>query len=487
MSHSKTYKVLLLSSSKLVRSIVVIVCAMVLSRVLILRDYATYQQSLLVYQFAAPIMMLGLHQSLFYFLSVEKERAKCILFEHLSVLFVMGTVFSLFLLVGGRHLIAWMFNNPSLNYILLLFAPYPFFVLPVNAINSCLVTRDRVQELVIYNISSRIIIVTVIVSSTLIWRTTSAAILSTVIGYGIVFFPGIALMWNSCKEGELHPRFSEIISILEFSGPLALSEAMGTISKALDKVVVSSLCLPEEFALYVNGAIEVPLIDIVVGSIASVITPEMAGYYKNDSIDNVIQTWSNAIIRSASVLLPTMGFILVLAPELITLLFSSRYLKSAYTLRVYALNLPIRSIAFGAIFIAINKPKVILHGTLFVLLINLVLTLLFVPLLGATGAAWATVISLWSMAVYYFLWLSKFSGKTMSQMIAWKSVRKLAFPVVYASCLSLLLGYIFPMEGMIKLIVTSAFYFCFVSIIYIRSGVFDIASIMKTIRLRLKK
>ena len=80
------------------------------------------------------------------------------LIENLTLLFVLGGVFSLFLLAGGNKLLAWQFSNPDLEKTLLWMIPYPLFTLPAALLGAVLVVQGKVNTLTIYNILSRLLL-----------------------------------------------------------------------------------------------------------------------------------------------------------------------------------------------------------------------------------------------------------------------------------------------------------------------------------------
>ena len=73
---SRTKKVFVLSLGQTLTTIAGIISGMVAARLLTKHDYATLRQTMLAYNFAAPILMLGLPNALYYFLPREHERKK---------------------------------------------------------------------------------------------------------------------------------------------------------------------------------------------------------------------------------------------------------------------------------------------------------------------------------------------------------------------------------------------------------------------------
>lgn len=397
--YSRTFKAGLLASGHFLTSCVSLVSMMVLARVLTMRDYATYKQTMLAYAFAAPLLTLGLPQALYYFLPGERERARAVLLENLLLLGGMGAVFSLFLLLGGNKLLALRFNNPDLAKTLLILAPYPLFMLPASALGACLMARDRVKQLAIFNVLSRLLMLAAVVAACLIWRTPTAALIGTVAGAGIVLFPAMKLMLGSCKDGKRKPTAWGMRSQLNYSVPLGLATMIATISLGLDKVLVSSLCNPEAFAVYVNGAIEIPLIGVLTGSVTAVLIPDFTRLYRVGEYEQILALWHRAIVKCATFIYPVGIFLFVMAPEIMRLLFSARYSESALPFRIYLLLLPARITSFGAIFMASGNNRLILYRVLVGLILNFALTVGLIYWVGAFGAAIGTVVVMYFWSI----------------------------------------------------------------------------------------
>ncbi|NQT04252.1 MAG: oligosaccharide flippase family protein [Planctomycetes bacterium] len=464
MSQSRTVKAGILASGSFLTTCVRLISAVVLARLLSMYDYATYRQTLLAYAFISPLLMLGLPQALYYFLPGENKRPRTVLVENLLLLSFMAGLFTLFLLFGGNRLLAWRFNNPDIARTLLILAPYPLFMLPASAFGACLITRDRVKQVAVFNVLSRLFMLGTVLTAVLIWRTPAAAIVGTVVGAGIVLLPALKLMFTACNVGSLLPSTKGMWSQLKYAVPLGLAGIIGTISLSLDKMIVSSMCSPEQFAVYVNGAIEIPLIGVLTGSVIAVLVPDFVRMYKADQYQELRALWHRAMVRCLAILLPAMGFILVMAPEIMRVLFSAKYENSAYPFRIYALMLPIRSTSFGAVLMATNHTRTITIGSLLGLIANGVLSVLFVYFIGPIGAAWATVLSVFGLALFYSYIIRgylQFNGKSM---LPWKSIVQLFVAVVLPTLIVITILPVLPKNDILRLTLAS---FTFLSILFI--------------------
>jgi O-antigen/teichoic acid export membrane protein len=391
-----------MASGHFLRASVGLVSLAILARVLTVDDYATYRQTLLAYTFISPLLILGLPEALYYFLPTEQQRARGVLRENLLLLGVMGVAFSLFLFCGGNRLLAWRFDNPALKHTLMIFAPYPLFMLPAVALDSCLLARDKVARAAIFNVLSRVVLLVIVTIAALIWRTSSATVIAIVISAAVTLGPAVALMYSATKGTRSDISWGGAKAQLKLSVPLALAGMVAMLSAHIDKVIVSSMCSLRQVAVYMNGAIELPLIEVITASAMCVILPDLTTYFKEGRLSDLLVLWRRTAEKCLVILAPAMAFVLALAPELMTVLFSAKYTESAYPLRIYALILPVRATKLATLFIAIGRSGFVTVAATIGLIVNVILSILFVGWMGPVGAAWATVISIYAMRMCAF-------------------------------------------------------------------------------------
>lgn len=390
---SRTFKAGLLAFGNLLTSLVALISFGILARIFDRHDYATYRQTLLAYNSIAPLLMAGLPQALFYFLPTGAARVRTILVENLGLLAGIGALFGLFLVLGGNELLARWFDNPDLSRTLLCLTPYALLALPITALSSCLAARDRIRQVVWYNISSRIAILICVVAPALIWRDPLAAIAGTVIGAALILLPGLALMLGSCREGSWRPTAAGMAEQLRYSLPLGAAGIVGALNINLDKILVSGFFEPERYSVYVNGAFQVPLFAVITNSATAVILPEMTAHYREGRHREAIGMWRRATVKCALVVLPIAVFLFAMGPEFIRIVFSREYTESAVVFRLYVLLLPLRIVGLNAAFQAAGRSGLVLLRVLIAIVLNVALglILLHVEAIGYLGPAIATV------------------------------------------------------------------------------------------------
>ncbi|MHC4075433.1 MAG: lipopolysaccharide biosynthesis protein [Planctomycetota bacterium] len=466
MAENRAFKAGILASGQFLTTCIRLITIVILARLLTVHDYATFVQTLLAYTFVEPLLKLGLPQALYYFLPGEKNKPRTILTENILLLGIMGGIFTAFLLFGGNRLLAWHFNNPDLAKTLLILSPYPLFMLPVSAISACLIARDRVKHVAIYNVVSRLVKLGIVITISMIWRTPTAAITGTLIGAVIIFGPALKLMFASCNVGSFLPTYRGAWTQVNYAIPLGLATIIGAVYRNLDKVVVSSLCTPEQFAIYVNGAIEIPLIGIITGSVISVLIPDFVKMYKASRCDEIRELWHRAMSKCLAILTPVMGFILVMAPEIMRVLFSAKYEGSAYPFRVYSLMLPIRATTYTAVLMSINHTKTITCVAVPALLLNGILSIFFVKLIGPIGAAWATVLATLTVSVTFSLFIAKYLSFSYKNIMPWKNILKTFIAAAMPTLVIYLFVPVLPENDILRLTITGVAFCLLIALSY---------------------
>lgn len=482
MASSRTRKVLVLSSGSALSSVVALVSAGFLSRHFTPDEYGTYRQALLVYTFAAPFLLLGLPRALFRFLPGETTRPLGMILENIAITVGLAGVFALLLVLGGNHLIAWLFDNPELVAMLLIVAPYSIAAGLNQTLGPCMTALERVGTVALFNVFSRLAQLTGIILGAVLMGSAFGALLGNMLAAGLSGALAIYLMIRFSGGGDRRITRAGMREQLAFAVPLGLSAVIGTVILNLDKFVVSALTTRADFAIYVNGAIQVPLVGIVAASVTSVLLPEMVVNDKEGRRGDSIPLWHLAFQRIGSALIPLATFLFVFAPEIMRLLYGEKYAASAEPFRVYLLMLfIIRPATLDALLMAANRSDYIFRRSVGSLIFNLALNLMLVPLIGYMGAAIGTIISshLWSLPYT----LKKVSG------LYDVPVRDL-FPT--RTAIGLILAALVPvplliverwlgLPDLVDLIVFGAVYFPIVAVIYHRLGLLDAKALIRRV------
>jgi O-antigen/teichoic acid export membrane protein len=426
LTASRTAKVFILSSGQTLTALVGIISTSILTHLLTKDDFGSYRQAMLAYSFAVPFVILGLDRTLYAFLPSETNRPRSVLIENLILLTVAGGLLSLFIILGGDRLLAVRFNNPALASLLSLMFLYPLFMLPASAISACLMSRNKTEQLTVFNILSRLCLFLLVIIPCYFLPKSSTAILGHVAAAVLTTVTAVYLMFRACLGEIWKPTLNGMKEQINFAIPLGLSAIIGTTGVMLDQMLVSLRCSPKIFAVYTVGAMEIPLIGIVTGSITSVIIVEYVGFYQAGNLQAIIDLIHKAMIKSAILILPAMTFLFCIAPEFIRLLFGKSYEWGAVPFRIYLLQLPIRTITFGAVLQSTKKSKYILISSMLYITANAIFGWSLISIFGAAGAALGALLAEYLVLVpFLMIILTKVLKTKMINLFPWRDLGKL--------------------------------------------------------------
>ena len=433
------------------------------------------RQTMLAYSFVAPLLMLGLPDTLYYFLPREQSRKRGVLIDNLFLVFLMAMVFSIFLAAGGYKILALRFNNPDLEYTLKWMILYPLYVMPVAVLGAVLLTQNKTYTLARYNVISSILFTGLTIAGVLITRSYTGPLVAQIF-FPLLLFPVAIWLCFRYVPGRITlPNKKSMVEMVKYAVPLGLASMLSTLMLEANKIIVSSMCTPDEFANYVNGAIEIPLVGIITYSISSVILVDMAKYVHQREKEKALELFKKSAAKSAVILLPVMIFLLGAGKPFIVTLYSEKYLESVIPFYIYLFVLPVRIVIYGSALMALGQPKVILYRSLFDLLITVFLSIVFVHFWGYLGAAVATILTLYLWSTPYNLY--KIGRGFSVGILETLPFKKLGFILIisFIPAPLLMINLLLPKEAyVLKLFLDAFLYFPIVGVLLFKFKLLEI-------------
>lgn len=383
-----------LTLSKVITLCITMITTMLLSRFRTTEEYGTYSQLLLVINLFTTLIMLGLPNSINYFLARaedEEERR-----NFLSVYYTLSTILSIIIgtvLVLGIPIIESYFHNNSISKFYYFLALYPWASIVSASIENILVVYKKTNFLMAYRVvhSAALLLAVLVVQ----W-----------LGYGFEMYMIIFVIVNclfglsvyvicSRLSGGISVRFDNKIikAVFAFSVPIGLATVVGTLNAEIDKLLIGYLMNTEQLAIYTNAAKELP-VAIVASSITAVLLPQLTRMVKKGETKDAVALWGYATELALIVISLIVAGVFTYAEEALTFLYSAKYLPGVSVFRVYTLNLILRCTYFGILLNAYGKTKQIFYCSVLSLALNVVLNPLFYWMFGMIGPAIATFISL---------------------------------------------------------------------------------------------
>jgi len=415
---SNKFKVAALSIGQALNSVIVILVGVVMARVLDKVEVAAYQQTFLAYRSVAPFLALGIGHGIYYFLPTEKLRIRGRVVDSIVVLSGMGLLFAIFILLGGNQLLAQRFENPQVAELLIWMVPYALFMVPASHHAAVLIARDRAALAAVLSTVTQLLIGSTTALLLVTVQDVEIALIGNVVVSVLTAVCAIVLMIKVTPQDSLAPSPSAISQLVTYSFPLGLASMIGVLALSLDRILVSILLEPEVYAAYAFGAREIPLITILLSSLASVLVVEMRKEVVGRNHLAAANLFRKCSTLTIPVLFPLGAFFIVNAESFITILYTEEYKDAAIPFAIYSGTVLMRSSYFGPLLAAYGQNWFILWSTILALVVNLVASIFAIKSFGAPGAAWATLISLFIVSAPINYWrLCKVSKLPLAKFI----------------------------------------------------------------------
>jgi O-antigen/teichoic acid export membrane protein len=419
-------KVVIVSLSQFATSMERIVVFMILSRTLSQSDYGTYQQVWLFYLTILPLFVMGLPSSLLYFIPKSTLiQRKTVVFQTLVLLEIVGLIFCAITFFTAP-LMASQFNNPTLVSYLRIFAFYPLFSLSPKILNLLMIANDKPINSAISSVIYSIISIIFIITPSIIGLPLVYTFYGAISGAAIFFFGFLLYLGRYYRNQKIIWDWKLLLSQVVYSIPLGLGSILGTLSTQINRFVVSSSFSTELFAIFTNGAFEIPFIGMITGSLMTVLIPEFVSRLeKKESTQSVWQLWNDSTLKTALLLFPITIYFLVFSSDIMIVLFSTKYVESTSIFRIYLLVTFVRITQYGSLLQAMGKTKLILIISIIGLILNLLFSMVSIPLLGLHGPAWANVATVYMWAIMYLFIIHNLLKIPISMIMPWKRLFKL--------------------------------------------------------------
>jgi len=355
----------------------------------------------MVVSMLVSISVFGIPQAVFRFMSDDDYRTKEKYEKNILCVFLLFGIFGSLVTFFGASFLSTIFMNSYFFKYRILLASLVFLEIMLSFFPNFFIVEGRNKYLAIFHIAPSI---------------TYFALLLLVLSFLkvevyfliVLLLVRFLVMTSLALNNALHIAFNKasvtlsfMKEIVKFSLPLGLSIVLGVIVKYTDKMVVSILLDERTFAVFTNGAFEVPFVSMISSSLFVILTPTIVKYANQNNFATIRNIWKRAGKTLMVLIVPIAVTLIVFAKYFVVILFSDKYIDSIPVFMVYQTLLIIRLYVFSPIYIAFNKTSVYFKITLTSSLINLFLDIIMVLTFGMIGAALASVVS-----IFFGLFLS---------------------------------------------------------------------------------
>lgn len=393
-----------LSIAQTVSLLINMIIVMLLSRFRSVEEYGTYSQMLMVSSIVVTFFASGFAQCINYFLAgesntINKSNFIKTYYGIIGICGLIGGIVSVLLI----PILTSYFGNEKLKDYWFFLLIYPVSKIVNDGVDRFFILYKKTNQLMLYKIRYGVTtLITVLAAIVLKWEFRSY--LLVLVLTELLF--GILVYWFVYKITGIIPfGFNAVTAknIMSFAIPMALASLVSVINKELDKLVVGGLTDTATLAVFTNAAKELP-ITVFSASIVTVVMPHVVRQMQNGETREAISIWKESIKLTAMIMCFFCVSLLVFAPQVISVLYSDKYLSGVNVFRIYLLTELFRLTYYGMILNAEKKTQLILYSSIGSMIVNLILDIILYRLIGIEGPAWATVASVVAMNMFQLIY-----------------------------------------------------------------------------------
>ncbi|MFN8036727.1 MAG: oligosaccharide flippase family protein [Acidimicrobiia bacterium] len=256
-------------------------------------------------------------------------------------------------------------------------------------------------------------------TSLVVWLVTHGGTVSQLfgavaVGSGAAALAAIVLVRSRLS---LHVRFARrrVAPLLRGAVPLAAANLAGIILLRIDVVVLAMLRTSREVGLYGAAMAPIEYLGIAGLVLVTVFLPLLGRYHSTDRprFQSVYRLGTESLLVFV---LPLAVVVALLAEPAVTLVYSSKYAGAVTPLRLLSFGLIVGSYCAwqATVLLSVGKQRLIFYLNSTMVFVGLGLQFVFVPWMGATGAALGAVLVGSFTAFVGWLLIHRIAGVTVN-------------------------------------------------------------------------
>lgn len=458
-NHSLKKQGIILFLSQVVAFIIQYSTSFVLVRLINKHDFGVFQQFNLLLTTVLPILGFTLVSSLYFFYPVaDAEGKKKYIFQTYVLLFLISVI--LLLLI-------WFFKTPFLSLLkfrdLDTIEPWWFFSLGFMLLSSIsenlfILEKNNLGTALFFPIE-KLIYFSLIVLLTYYTKSYNGA----VIGYFIysatkLIFITYYLFAQSLSKFSLRLDFQTVKLQIAYCTPFLFGNIIFVFSGKFDKLMINQYISPEKFAIYSIAFTSIPLLSNMFSSINNVTIPKLSEYYAKKEYHNVINLYNKLVFTTSSVAIPAVVYFFIMSEEIITLLFTEKYIEATLYYRIYLVIFFFTMTSYGLILRAAKETKRIFWSNTFAGILTFVLGIILIPPYNMFGAIITASAALVFPAVFQLIAEMHLLKAKVTSFFPVKKIMQLTLISLISGVLLLLIKF-FYLPVFFSLLISATIYF----------------------------
>lgn len=403
---------------------------LVLARVFDQAEFGTYKQLFLIYATLFGLAQLGMAESLYYFVPREASKAGRHAANAMAALFAIGLtcVAALFAL---RSQVADWLSNPALEPHLVPLGWFLALMLTSAVLEIVLISRKKPATAAwAYALSDIARAASFVIPAALAWGLRGVMAGAVLFAGSRVATTAIAL-WREFGS-DLRIDAAALARQLAYALPFALAVGIEVLHVNWHQYAVAAHVDAATFAVYAVGCLQVPVVDLIVTSAANVMMVEMAVARERD-LAAARRLWHDTMTRLGFMIFPLAAFLIVMARDIIILLFTSAYAGSVPIFMLWSLTMLTSVLVVDSVLRVFAQTKYLVAQNVAQLLIVATLVGPFLAVFGMGGAVLATLAAALTVRSAAVVRISRLMGMPLTEALPWRRMATAAMCAAVAA------------------------------------------------------
>jgi len=411
---------MLLMAGRGLASIATLLIPITLARVFDQADYGTYKQLFLIFTTLYSIALVGLSDSLYYFVPREPEKAGRYVANAVAGLTLSG-VACLVALYAGRVAIAEGMRNGALAEHMGEIGLFLLFTLIATVLEIALIARKRYSVASSTYVASDLVRAVCFVAPALLWRDLGFLMAWAVAFSALRLVAALVLLKREFGSDFRLDR-SVVPAQLAYATPFALYVLVEILQATYHQYAVSWTFDAATFAIYSVGCFQVPLVDFLATPASSVMMVRMAEELREQRPAEALAIWIDITRKLALIFFPLVAFLMIASRDIITFLFTNAYAASAPIFAVWVSTIALSVIQTDGVMRVYAQVPFLFKANLVRLALVVLLVTPSMAVLGLYGPVLVTLLAMAVAKSLHLVRMRRLMAIRAAQLLPWRSL-----------------------------------------------------------------
>lgn len=308
---------------------------------------------------------------------------------------VLSVLSILVLYVFQKGLADYFGGSGKISFVKLIFV-YLFFSSPSFLIEYIYLIKNKALRIIKYGVVTFLLQFILVSAPAVLGYDMEICVIGLVL-VSIIRYGWLLVLLR--KYALFSPSLKFIKEHLSCAYPLIVSALLGSSAQYIDGFLVLNKFDDATFAIFKYGAREFPLVLLMANALSTGMIPY---FTVKEKIGDALVSLRKKSKQLMHLLFPITLLFLIFSTWLYPRVFNDNFAASANIFNIYLLLIISRLVFPQAILIGLKRTKIIMYASSAELLVNVILSIVFIQFWGIAGIAFATVIA---FAVQKIIWM----------------------------------------------------------------------------------